>query len=229
VMKKVVVWICLCAASVILLLFSEYYFIPLSLMFMIGFHELGHLWTAKYLGIKTGGFYFIPAIGGAAIIEELPQKRWHNFWIIFNGPLVGLGLTLILIVVNLFLNKQILWATAFFWAAANLFNLLAVNPLDGSKIVWSIVSDSSEYYLEKSLAYHVCKWISLLIICSMSFLFAFLIMIFSDKERAFLIEDWKRKDCYKEPMTHKQRCVAVVLFIALIASLVISAVITTYF
>ena len=42
----------------------------LLLMIAVGWHESGHVWAMKKMGIKTKGFYFIPFVGGAAVANE---------------------------------------------------------------------------------------------------------------------------------------------------------------
>src|SRR5574337_174660 len=85
----------------------------LLLMIAIGWHESGHVWAMKKMGIKTKGFYFLPFIGGAAMAWASAGLYW--------------------------LTGNPMWAAAGAWMATlNLFNLLPITPLDGGQLVRSI-------------------------------------------------------------------------------------------
>lgn len=107
----------------------------LLLMIAVGFHESGHVWAMKRMGIKTKGFYFLPFIGGAAIAEEQYKTYGQNVFISIMGPVWGMLMA--------FGAACLYWATGNpLWAAAgawmstlNLFNLLPITPLDGGQMV----------------------------------------------------------------------------------------------
>jgi Zn-dependent protease len=110
----------------------------LLLMIAVGFHESGHVWAMKKMGIKTKGFYFLPFIGGAAIAEEQYKTYGENAYIAIMGPVWGAvmawgagGLY--------WLTDNPMWAAAGAWMATlNLFNLLPITPLDGGQLVRAI-------------------------------------------------------------------------------------------
>lgn len=110
----------------------------LLLMAAIGFHESGHVWAMKRMGIKTKGFYFLPFIGGAAIAEEQYRTYGENSYIAIMGPIWG-ALMAGAAGALYFLTGQPLWAAAGAWMATlNLFNLLPITPLDGGQLMRSI-------------------------------------------------------------------------------------------
>ena len=110
----------------------------LLLMIAIGFHESGHVWAMKKMGIKTKGFYFLPFIGGAAIAEEQYKSYGENAYIAIMGPIWGALLADICAVAYGITGVPMLAAAAAWMATLNLFNLLPITPLDGGQLVRSI-------------------------------------------------------------------------------------------
>lgn len=110
----------------------------LLLMIAVGFHESGHVWAMKRMGIKTKGFYFLPFIGGAAIAEENYRTYGENAYIAIMGPIWGLAMAFGAACLYWYTGNP-LWAAAGAWMSTlNLFNLLPVNPLDGGQLMRSI-------------------------------------------------------------------------------------------
>jgi len=110
----------------------------LLLMIAVGFHESGHVWAMKKMGIKTKGFYFLPFIGGAAIAEEEYKTYGENSFIAIMGPVWG-ALMAWGCGALYWTTGNPMWAAAAGWMATlNLFNLLPITPLDGGQLVRSI-------------------------------------------------------------------------------------------
>lgn len=110
----------------------------LLLMIAVGFHESGHVWAMKRMGIKTKGFYFLPFIGGAAIAEENYRTYGENAFISIMGPIWGLAMAFGAACLYWFTGNP-MWATAGAWMSTlNLFNLLPVNPLDGGQLIRAV-------------------------------------------------------------------------------------------
>lgn len=110
----------------------------LLLMIAVGFHESGHVWAMKKMGIKTKGFYFLPFIGGAAIAEEEYKTYGENAYIAIMGPVWG-ALMAWGVGALYWVTGNPMWAAAAGWMATlNLFNLLPITPLDGGQLVRAI-------------------------------------------------------------------------------------------
>jgi Zn-dependent protease len=110
----------------------------LLLMVAVGFHESGHVWAMRRMGIKTKGFYFLPFIGGAAIAEEQYRTYGENVYIAIMGPLWGAAMAWSCAALY-WVTGNPLWAAAAAWMSTlNLFNLLPITPLDGGQLVRSI-------------------------------------------------------------------------------------------
>lgn len=110
----------------------------LLLMIAVGFHESGHVWAMKKMGIKTKGFYFLPFIGGAAIAEENYRTYGENAFIAIMGPVWGAMLAWMCGIAYWVTGMPMLAAAAAWMATLNLFNLLPITPLDGGQLVRSI-------------------------------------------------------------------------------------------
>ncbi len=108
------------------------------LMIAVGFHESGHVWAMKKMGIKTKGFYFLPFLGGAAIAEEEYKSYGENAYVAIMGPIWGAFLAGLCAVAYYVTGIPLLAAAAAWMSTLNLFNLLPVTPLDGGQLVRSI-------------------------------------------------------------------------------------------
>lgn len=102
------------------------------------FHEYGHIRAMKYFGIKTKGIYLIPFVGGLALGENKINTRWQDVVISIMGPMFGLLLSVISLLLYWLTGLPLFAGLAAFNALLNLFNLLPVLPLDGGHILKSI-------------------------------------------------------------------------------------------
>jgi Zn-dependent protease len=108
------------------------------LMAAVGFHESGHVWAMKRMGIKTKGFYFLPFIGGAAIAEEQYKTYGENAYISIMGPVWGMLMAGAAAGLYVATGMPMLAAAAAWMATLNLFNLLPITPLDGGQLMRAI-------------------------------------------------------------------------------------------
>lgn len=112
----------------------------------IFFHELGHAWAAKQVGMKVKGIYLIPFVGGAAVIDNMPLPRWQEFFIAITGPIWGFALLFAMIIIYALTGIVFFAGVASWMALITLFNLLPINPLDGGRII-------------KSIAFSINNWV----------------------------------------------------------------------
>jgi len=139
-----------------LALFSLGSFIILMFVCVI-LHEYGHALTAKKYGIKTLDIIISP-IGGIARLQKLPDKPIHELAVAIAGPLVNLGIALILFIVAfLFFSEEsfsvpdeslellatpqgfisgLIWINFVLFA----FNLIPAFPMDGGRILRAFLS-----------------------------------------------------------------------------------------
>jgi len=133
--------------KILLLLLSLVFFtllssfpVALAILSTIFVHESGHLWAARKIGMSTRGIYFLPGIGGVALIEDLEiVNRENECFISIMGPIWGGLYALIFILFSKLTG--ILWFSeaGLIMAVINIANLvLPINPLDGGRILKSI-------------------------------------------------------------------------------------------
>ena len=117
-------------------------------------HEFGHALMAQRFGVQTKDITLLP-IGGIANLERMPEEPRQEFWITVAGPLVNLviaGVAFIVIAImgvsmlfgDLFLGATTWTNVLLFIFGANmmlfLFNLLPAFPMDGGRILRSVLS-----------------------------------------------------------------------------------------
>lgn len=127
----------------------------LILLALIGFHEYGHVKAMKWSKMKTRGFYFIPLFGGAAVPDEEFKSRKQETYVALMGPVFGLAMTLLVFLLWYFTGSVFFAAIAVFYAFINLINLLPINPLDGGRVLKSLVFSARR---------RAWKWLSFLMV-----------------------------------------------------------------
>lgn len=110
----------------------------IALVAILVFHEYGHLRAMKRFGIPTKGMYLIPFVGGLAVGDK-PHSRWQDIYISLMGPVFGLIMTVVFYIAYLITGGHFVGLVASTSALINLFNLLPVYPLDGGRVVKSLV------------------------------------------------------------------------------------------
>lgn len=116
----------------------------LALIGVLVFHEYGHLRAMKKFGIPTKGMYLIPFVGGLAV-GDAPRTRWQDVYISMMGPVFGLIMTLVFYIIYLITESHFAGLVASTSALLNLFNLIPVYPLDGGRVVKSLVFSGRNY------------------------------------------------------------------------------------
>ena len=133
-------------------------------------HELGHALAARRFGIATRDITILP-IGGVARLESVPRQPFHEFVIALAGPLVNLAIVLVLIVLVVALPgtdltesvaavlqppgggdllsaigwEPFLGALLVLNALVTLLNLVPAFPLDGGRILRSLLATGLRY------------------------------------------------------------------------------------
>lgn len=111
----------------------------------IGFHELCHLWAARFVKLETDGFYLIPFIGGLAFIKDKYKTYRQQIFVFLMGP-VGGGAMAALSAIAYYVTGYIYFAAAAEWLfIINIFNLIPLSFLDGGQIMNAITYSISNH------------------------------------------------------------------------------------
>jgi len=133
----------------------------LGLFFSVLAHELGHLAAARHFGIATRELVMLP-LGGLARLARLPRPA-EELWVALAGPALNLAAGLGLLAYTLPHGESLSlshWIRASDstllsrLAMANLilagFNLLPAFPMDGGRIVRSLLASSGRRTIERA-------------------------------------------------------------------------------
>lgn len=141
-------------------------------------HEFGHALTAKGFGIKTQDIVLYP-IGGVARLNSL-GNAWQEFWITAAGPSVSLAIALLIwagcyatgltqgwiwsgdelalthipVLQRLCLTNAILF----------LFNLIPAFPMDGGRLLRSMLAGMAGYRIATNVAVWIGRCMAVLFI-----------------------------------------------------------------
>lgn len=117
-------------------------------------HEFGHALTAQRFGVNTRDITLLP-IGGVASLERMPEDPKQEFWITVAGPLVNVAIAAIAFALLAIgglaelttaqLTDISSWTSVLtFLCSVNiglfLFNLIPAFPMDGGRILRSLLS-----------------------------------------------------------------------------------------
>jgi len=110
----------------------------IGLVVLLFIHEMGHALVMKLKGIPVGGLIFIPMLGAAVMMRQMPRNAQDEAEVGIAGPVAGAiasGVCLALAEVS----PHTIWAPlAYFGFFINLFNLVPVLPFDGGRVLGAI-------------------------------------------------------------------------------------------
>ncbi len=161
--------------------------ITILLLFVcVTLHEFGHAFVAQHYGIHVKSIMLLP-IGGVANLERVPEKPIQEFMIAIAGPLVNFVLAAVLLPVVLFgvglsmrsgdvsgvrdllVNMQtpgvvnLLVYLLLMNLMLGLFNLLPAFPMDGGRILRSLLAMTMNYVSATRAAVTVGRFIAVLL------------------------------------------------------------------
>ena len=135
----------------------------LALFGSVVLHEYGHALTARKYGVKTRDITLYP-IGGVASLERIPDDPKQEFWVALAGPAVNVVIAAVLFIWLSItaamepLSNISLTGGSFIerLMVTNLilvgFNLIPAFPMDGGRILRSLLAMRLEYTSATSLA-----------------------------------------------------------------------------
>jgi len=107
--------------------------LALGIVVSIYIHEMGHVAMLRRLGIAAGAPLFIPGVGALVMLKQHVDDPVTDAKIGLAGPVWGLGAALAALGVYAATQAQIWFAIAHLTGFLNLFNLIPVWQLDGSR------------------------------------------------------------------------------------------------
>ena len=107
--------------------------LALGLVLSIYIHEMGHVAMLRRLGIEAGAPMFIPGVGAFVMLKQHISDPLTDAKIGLAGPVWGLGAALAAFGVYAVTGTRIWLAIAQLTGFINLFNLIPVWQLDGSR------------------------------------------------------------------------------------------------
>jgi Zn-dependent protease len=121
-----------------------------ALFVCVVMHEFGHALTARHFGIGTRSITLTP-LGGVAQLERMSHQPWEEFCIAIAGPMVNVVLAMILgtglLAWYLLLPSLVhtsIYTFFIYLLGLNVlmivFNLLPAFPMDGGRVLRSILS-----------------------------------------------------------------------------------------
>src|SRR5437016_9212220 len=160
----------------------------LALFGCVLLHEFGHALAARAFGIRTPDITLLP-IGGVARLQRMPDKPWQELAVAVAGPLVNVVIAAVLIFVlgrrAEFQSLQhleqpgieMLAKLASVNISLVLFNLIPAFPMDGGRVLRSVLAMTMNY----ARATQVAAWIGQ----GLAFVFGF-IGLFSNPMLIFI-------------------------------------------
>lgn len=127
---------------ILLSIFAGYFVETATLFGIVLIHELGHMTAAKGFGWRVREVQLLP-FGGVVVMDELGSvPAWQEIIVALAGPLQNVWMILIAYLLQLTGAITEDWSHYFIQANAliALFNLLPILPLDGGKILQSLMS-----------------------------------------------------------------------------------------
>ncbi|QBD82490.1 site-2 protease family protein [Ktedonosporobacter rubrisoli] len=112
----------------------------IGLVAMFFIHEMGHAIVMKLKGIPMGAMIFIPMLGAAVTMRNMPQNARDEAEVGIAGPLAGaIAASVCLAVAEINPHSHAAWAPlAYLGFFLNLFNLIPVVPFDGGRVLAAI-------------------------------------------------------------------------------------------
>ncbi len=107
--------------------------LALGLVLTIYIHEMGHVAMLRKLGIEAGAPMFIPGVGALVMLKQRIEDPLTDARIGLAGPVWGLSAALGALGIYTVTGAKIWLAIAQLTGFINLFNLIPIWQLDGSR------------------------------------------------------------------------------------------------
>ena len=109
-----------------------------GLVLLLFVHEMGHAIVMKLKGIPIGGMIFIPLLGAAVIMKQMPKNAKDEAEVGIAGPVAGAIAAMVCLALAREYPNTIWAPLAYFGFFINLFNLIPIVPFDGGRVLGAI-------------------------------------------------------------------------------------------
>ncbi len=110
----------------------------IGLVALLFIHEMGHALVMKLKGIPVGSMIFIPMLGAAVMMNQMPKNAKDEAEVGIAGPIAG-ALAASFCFFAAQTQPHSVWAPlAYFGFFMNLFNLIPIVPFDGGRVLAAI-------------------------------------------------------------------------------------------
>jgi Zn-dependent protease len=133
-----------------------------GLVALLFIHEMGHAVVMKMKGMPIGGMVFIPLLGAAVFMRQMPKNAKDEAEVGIAGPIAGaIASSVCLFLAQLTPDVHTIWAPlAYFGFFINLFNLIPIVPFDGGRVLAAIDRRIWIIGFLGLLAFEVWSWIN---------------------------------------------------------------------
>jgi Zn-dependent protease len=134
----------------------------IGLVALLFIHEMGHALVMKLKGIPVGGMIFIPMLGAAVTMKQMPQNARDEAEVGIAGPIAGaIASSVCLAMAEATPHIPTFWAPlAYFGFFMNLFNLIPIVPFDGGRVLAAIDRRIWIVGFLGLLAFQIWSWIN---------------------------------------------------------------------
>ncbi len=123
-------------------------------------HELSHSFVAMRYGAKVRGIVLF-IFGGVALIENIPREPKKEFLMALAGPMASLSIALICFFA-MPLHKQFFFLLGYFNLILGIFNLIPAFPMDGGRILRSLLARRMGFIRATKVSAEVGKFLAVL-------------------------------------------------------------------
>ncbi|HXZ04463.1 MAG TPA: site-2 protease family protein [Ktedonobacteraceae bacterium] len=109
-----------------------------GLVVLLFVHEMGHAMVMKLKGIPIGGMIFIPLLGAAVIMKQMPKNAKDEAEVGIAGPIAGAIASMVCLTFARQYPDTVWAPLAYFGFFINLFNLIPIVPFDGGRVLGAI-------------------------------------------------------------------------------------------
>jgi Zn-dependent protease len=124
------------SVAVYSLIFGWQFAVGLVLMLFV--HEMGHAIVMKLKGIPIGGMIFIPLLGAAVIMKQMPRNAKDEAEVGIAGPIAGALAAMVCLALAREYPGTVWAPLAYLGFFINLFNLIPIVPFDGGRVLAAI-------------------------------------------------------------------------------------------